>query len=71
MDLGSAGYAVLKVIRIMPSDGIDQQLISQMRQQYTQWWSSAEGLAYYETLKSRYQAQIKVPRPSSQTSTEN
>ena len=71
VDLGSAGYAVLKVIRIMPSDGIDQQLISQMRQQYTQWWSSAEGLAYYETLKSRYQAQIKVPRPSSQTSTEN
>jgi peptidyl-prolyl cis-trans isomerase D len=28
-----------------------------------QWWSEAEGLAYYETLKQRYKAEIKVPRP--------
>ena len=61
----AVGYAVVKVIRIMPSEGINQQLVKQMQQHYTQSWSTAEGLAYYETLKSRYQAQIKVPRPSS------
>ena len=72
VDLGPVGYAVVKVIRIMPSEGINQQLVKQMQQQYTQSWSTAEGLAYYETLKSRYQAQIKVPRPSSvQSKTEN
>jgi peptidyl-prolyl cis-trans isomerase D len=71
VDLGPSGYAVVKVIRIMPNEGINQQLVSQMQQQYTQWWSTAEGMAYYETLKSRYQAQIKVPRPSLQTNTEN
>ncbi|MDQ1258452.1 MAG: peptidyl-prolyl cis-trans isomerase [Pseudomonadota bacterium] len=71
VDLGPAGYAVVKVIRILPTENKDPQLFGQMQQQYTQWWATAEGMAYYETLKSRYQAQIKVPRPVAQANAEN
>ena len=71
VDLGPAGYAVVKVIRILPNENTNPQLLGQMQQQYAQWWATAEGMAYYETLKSRYKAQIKVPRPSSQASAEN
>ena len=39
-------------------------LLAQEVQQVNQWWSSAEGEAYYETLKDRFKARILVPRPA-------
>jgi peptidyl-prolyl cis-trans isomerase D len=33
-------------------------------QQYAQWWSSAETLAYYNMLKDRFKVQINVPKPT-------
>lgn len=64
VSLGSQGYAIAKVNRVMPNAAIDAQTTAQRHQQYVQWWSNAEGLAYYEMLKDRFKVQIKVPRPT-------
>ena len=41
-----------------------QEAVKQQSQQYAQWWSSAETLAYYNMLKDRFKAQIKVAKPA-------
>lgn len=64
VDLGAQGYAVAKVNRVVPPEAPEPQLEQQRQQQYAQWWSTAEGLAYYETLKQRFKVQIKAPRPA-------
>ena len=64
IDLGAAGYAIAKVERIVPAAAGNAEQTAQRQQQYVQWLSSAEALAYYEMLKGRYKVQIKVPRPS-------
>lgn len=72
IDLGAAGYTIAKVNRVIPATANDAQQAAQRHQQYVQWLSSAEALAYYEMLKDRHKVQIKVPRPdSSQEVTEN
>lgn len=63
VDLGNAGYMVVKVNRVVPRQAPDAQRAQQERQQYAQWLTTAEGLAYYELLKQRFKAQIKAPRP--------
>lgn len=63
VSLGKAGYAVVKVNKVLPSEHQDAEFARQAAQQYVQLWSSAEGAAYYETLKNRFKVQIKVPRP--------
>lgn len=65
VDLGPDGYAVVKVNRIIDREAPDAQRAEQERQQYLQWWTTAEGLAYYEVLKQRFKVQIKAPRPGS------
>lgn len=64
VDLGAQGYAVAKVNRVIPPEAPEPQLAQQRQQQYEQWWSTAEALAYYETLKLRFKVQIKAPRPA-------
>ena len=64
VDLGAQGYAVAKVNRVVPPEAPEPQLAQQRQQQYAQWWATAEGLAYYETLKQRFKVQIKAPRPA-------
>ena len=63
VDLGAQGYAAAKVNRLVPRQTPNEQVAQQERQQYLQWWSNAEGLAYYELLKDRFKVQIKGPRP--------
>ena len=64
-DLGTQGTAVVKVLRIIPREGTDAQQAAQQRQQLQQWWTTAEGFAYYEMLKERFKVQIKPARPQS------
>ena len=64
-DLGTQGTAVVKVLRIIPREGTDAQQAAQQRQQLQQWWTTAEGFAYYEMLKERFKVQIKPTRPQS------
>jgi peptidyl-prolyl cis-trans isomerase D len=61
--LGEQGYAVVKVDKVLPRQPRDAQALLQETEQYSQWWSSAESLAYYDTLKERFKVQIKVPAP--------
>ncbi|NDP48575.1 MAG: peptidyl-prolyl cis-trans isomerase [Sulfuriferula multivorans] len=63
VDLGAQGYAIVKVGKVMPRDAADEATTKQERNQYTQWWASAENMAYYNSLKERFKAEILVARP--------
>jgi peptidyl-prolyl cis-trans isomerase D len=65
VDLGAQGYAVARINKVLPRDvaAVKPESLAQDRQQYNAWWSAAESLAYYETLKSRFKAEIKVAKP--------
>lgn len=62
VDLGTSGYAVVKVEKVLPRDGANAASLKREREQYAQWWASAEGLAYYKLLKEKFKAEIKVAR---------
>jgi peptidyl-prolyl cis-trans isomerase D len=62
VDLGAQGYAVLRVNKVLPRD-IKEANVAQDRQQVTTWWTNAESLAYYESLKQRFKVEFKVSKP--------
>lgn len=63
VDLGSDGYAVVKVNKVLPREAPPAEQAQQETAQYTRAWSMAEALAYYEVLKDRFKVQINVPKP--------
>lgn len=63
VDLGTQGYAVVKVDKVVARDVPVEAAARQQRNQYAQWWTSAENLAYYNGLKERFKAEILVARP--------
>ena len=64
VDLGSQGYAIIKIEKVVPRDAPVEAAAKQQRDQYAQWWTSAENLAYYNGLKERFKAEILVPKPA-------
>nr|WP_315260663.1 SurA N-terminal domain-containing protein [uncultured Limnohabitans sp.] len=62
VDLGASGYAVVKVEKVLPRDAANAASLARERDQYAQWWASAEGLAYYKLLKEKFKAEIKIAR---------
>jgi peptidyl-prolyl cis-trans isomerase D len=62
VDLGASGYAVVKVEKVLPRDAANAAGLARERDQYAQWWASAEGLAYYKLLKEKFKAEIKIAR---------
>jgi peptidyl-prolyl cis-trans isomerase D len=60
--LGTSGYAVVKVEKVLPRGDADTTAAAREREQYAQWWASAEGLAYYKLLKEKFKAEIKIAR---------
>ncbi len=62
VDLGASGYAVVKVEKVLPRDETNAASRGREREQYAQWWASAEGLAYYRLLKEKFKVEIKVAR---------
>jgi peptidyl-prolyl cis-trans isomerase D len=64
VDLGAQGYAVVKVNKVTAREAPAEAMLRREQQQVAQWWASAEGLAYYNVLKDRYKAQIKVDMPA-------
>ncbi|MCS4510326.1 SurA N-terminal domain-containing protein [Xylophilus ampelinus] len=67
VDLGGEGYAVVRVNKVearQPATGDNQ---ARERAQVVQWWSSAEGAAYYELLKEKMKVRIKADRPAAST----
>lgn len=67
VDLGANGYAVVRVNKLLPRIAPAPERAEQERKQFTQWLSNAENQAYYNVLKDRYKAVIKVPRPERNT----
>jgi len=61
--LGAQGYAIVKINAVKPPEPANEQAVRQRLAQFTQWWGSAEGMAYYEWLKAKFKVQIKAPRP--------
>lgn len=55
MDLGTQGYAVVRVNQVLAAEILPAQQAEQVRQQLTQMWAQAEAQAYLATLKKRYQ----------------
>lgn len=66
VDLDGQGYAIVKVEQVLPRESRDDKQTEAARAQYTQWWTSAEGLAYYKWLQQRLKAEIKVAKPVAQ-----
>lgn len=64
VDLGAQGYAVVKVNQSIARATPSEAQAKNERQQYAQWWSQAETLAYFNLLKDRYKAQVKVAKPA-------
>jgi peptidyl-prolyl cis-trans isomerase D len=67
VDMGTRGYALVRVTQVMvPSidagNGLDAG-----RAQYGQWWGAAEMNAYYNALKEQFKTTIKLPRPGGET----
>ena len=59
VDLGSSGYAVVKVEQVVPRDSNEGKDRSRERAQYAQWWATAEALAYYRHLKQVFKVESK------------
>jgi peptidyl-prolyl cis-trans isomerase D len=56
VDLGAQGYAVIKVLKVLPRDpGVMDP--ARVQAQYAQAWADAEAQAYYAALKTRLDAQ--------------
>jgi peptidyl-prolyl cis-trans isomerase D len=64
VDLGSKGYAVVRVNKVLPPSEVAQTAAQQNRNQYAQWWTTAESLAYYAVLKEKYKAEVLVADPA-------
>ena len=64
IDLGALGYRAIQVIKVLDAKPVPEAALAQRVEQYTQQWTNAEALAYYEMLKQRFKVQFKVPRPT-------
>ena len=67
VDLGTEGYAVVRVNKIEARQPAEAEAQARDRAQVVQWWSSAEGAAYYELLKEKMKVRIKADRPAAST----
>ncbi|MCC9596118.1 MULTISPECIES: SurA N-terminal domain-containing protein [unclassified Rubrivivax] len=58
VDLGSQGYAVVRVSKVLQREA-DPATDAMLQQQLAQTWATAEALAYLDALKRRTKAEIK------------
>lgn len=60
VDLGSGGYAVVRVNKVLPRGETPPTVQQRDRDQYAQLWGAAEVQAYYATLKEKFKVQTLV-----------
>ena len=65
VDLGSRGYAVVKVNQLRPRTDLPAQRTEQEQKQFSQAVGNAEAQAYYEHLQTEFKTQMKVSKPES------
>ena len=61
VDLGSRGYGIVKVNKVLENN--TQAKSTQLRERFVKSWATAENLAYYAYLKELLKASIKEPAP--------
>ena len=64
VDLGLQGFAVVRVNKVIAYEPPNEAVKRQHLNQYSQLWSAAETLAYYNDLKARFKAEILVAKPA-------
>jgi peptidyl-prolyl cis-trans isomerase D len=64
VDLGTQGYAVVRVTKLVPRAPSAPEQAQQENAQVGQSITAAEELAYYNLLKERFKAEILVPKPA-------
>ncbi|MDP9929304.1 peptidyl-prolyl cis-trans isomerase D [Variovorax paradoxus] len=64
VDLGTQGYAVVRVTKLVPRAPSAPEQAQQENAQVGQSVTAAEELAYYNLLKERFKAEILVPKPA-------
>ena len=62
VDLGPQGYAVARVLKVLPREAGAAEA-ARAQTQYAQVWSAAESAAYYRALKDRFGVEIN-PQPA-------
>ena len=62
VDLGSKGYGIVKVNKIIEAN--PQAKSVQMKERFNKTWDTAENLAYYTYLKGLLKASVKEPAPT-------
>ena len=63
VDLGDKGYVVVRINAVLPRPEKTQDVAVREQAQVAQWIAKMESDAYYEVLKRRMRASIKVPNP--------
>ncbi len=63
VDLGSQGYVVARVNKLVPRDAASAQQVAQSRQQLSQLWGQAETQAYLSHLKQQFKVEMLVQKP--------
>ncbi len=63
VDLGTQGFVVARVNKVVPREASSAQQMAQSRQQITQLWGQAETQAYLTYLKQQLKAEILVEKP--------
>ena len=64
VDLGTQGYAVVRVTKVVPRTPPSPEQAQQESAQVGQSVTAAEAAAYYNLLKDRFKAEILVPKPA-------
>ena len=64
VDLGAQGFAVVRVVKSVPRTPPAAEMAKQENEQFAQAVGAAESTAYYDMLKSRFKAEILVPKPA-------
>lgn len=62
VDLGQEGYAIVKVLKVAPSEVMNADRTRE-KAQLSQWLADAESEAYYEHLKAGLNVKITAPNP--------
>lgn len=68
IDLGTKGYSVIRVNKVIPRLEAEQPSARQDREQYAQWWTAAEAQAYYLALRERFKVEVMVAAPTTNAS---
>ncbi len=63
VDLGSMGYVVARVNKVVPRDEPSPQQKAQTREQFARLLASAEAAAYMAHLRTQFKVKILVPKP--------